>query len=223
FDLNTFQFIKHDILQTCNVIWYHCFVSKSENGQGQEMMKINQEKIKQNFEMLLFCYRTGLSIEYDEDNNTFQFQKLFVCDDIAPFYQYAYVHVNDTILFFGGSNYPTISKSVHKYSIREIKWMKFKNSLPSPLRDCVAILSEDNTYVHIIGGENGNNTPMSTHMKTKVSEWLSEEEMKKVIDFKLENEGDEEEEEEEYGEKEGEKDSSNETAVATKKDVKVKY
>ncbi|ETO36311.1 hypothetical protein RFI_00751 [Reticulomyxa filosa] len=98
FDLNTFQFIKHDQLPT-DYIGYHCFVSKSENGQGQGMMKTNQ-KNKQNYQMLLFCMETGLSIEYDEDNNTFQFYQLLVCDDIALLICYAYVRINDIILFF---------------------------------------------------------------------------------------------------------------------------
>ncbi|ETO05776.1 hypothetical protein RFI_31620, partial [Reticulomyxa filosa] len=169
FDLKTFQFIKHDTLPT-NCIQYHCFVSKSENGQVQEMIKTNQ-KNKQNYQMLLFCEKTGLSIKYNEDNNAFQFQKLPVCDDIAPFYEYAYVCINDFILFFGGSNYPDVSKSVYKYSIRENKWMTFQDTLPSPLRDCVAILSEKDNDIHIIGGVNDKDIKVSSHMKTKVRAW----------------------------------------------------
>ncbi|ETO36528.1 hypothetical protein RFI_00534 [Reticulomyxa filosa] len=76
--------------------------------------------------------------------------------------------------------------------------MTFQNTLPSPLKDCVAILSEDNTCVHIIGGENDKEC-MSTHMKTEVCEWLSE----KGIELKVEKENEEEESEEE------EKDSDN--------------
>ncbi|ETO36598.1 hypothetical protein RFI_00464, partial [Reticulomyxa filosa] len=72
------------------------------------------------------CSKTLLSIEYDENNNTLQFHKLPVCDDITSFSSYAYVCINDLILFFGGWNsmYGAerfISKSVHKYSIRENK------------------------------------------------------------------------------------------------------
>ncbi|ETN98666.1 hypothetical protein RFI_38826, partial [Reticulomyxa filosa] len=175
----TFQFIKHDTLPTNNSICYNCFVSKSENGQVQEMMKINQ-KYKQNYQMLLFCNKTRLLIEYNENNNTFQFQKLPVCHDMKPLFKCAYVYINNVILFFGGWNINNVvSKSVHKYSIQEKKWMTFQKPLPSPLRDCVAILSEDNTYVHIIGGVNDGYKSMSTHMKTEVREWLSEEEMKK--------------------------------------------
>ncbi|ETO02616.1 hypothetical protein RFI_34802, partial [Reticulomyxa filosa] len=126
-----------------------------------------------------------LSIEYDEDNNTFQFQKLPVCDNIAPFYQYAYVCINDIILFFGGFSSDIVSKSVHKYSIRENKWMTFKNTLPSPLYDCVAILIEEDNHIHIIGGIDDKNTEVSTHMKTKVRAWdpsqLSKKEMKLII------------------------------------------
>ncbi|ETO31626.1 hypothetical protein RFI_05494, partial [Reticulomyxa filosa] len=177
FDLNIFQFIKHDTLPTNNDIWFHCFVSKSENGQVQEMTKTNQ-KSQQSYQMLLFKEKTGLSTEYDEDNNTFQFCQLPVCDDIAPFYKYAYVCINNVILFFGGCNWNgnVVSKSVYKYSIRENKWIIFQNILSSPLKYCVAILSEDNAYVHIIGGEDVEQD-MPTHMKTEVSELLSEEEM----------------------------------------------
>ncbi|ETO16575.1 hypothetical protein RFI_20764 [Reticulomyxa filosa] len=137
------------------------------------MIKTNQ-KNKQNYQMLLFKQKTGLSIEYDEDNNTFQFQKLPVCDDIAQFYQYAYVYINDIILFFGGGGWDNkyvYSKSVHKYSIRENKWMIFQNALPSPLLYCVAILSEEDNDIHIIGGLNDKHTMISTHMKTKVRVW----------------------------------------------------
>ncbi|ETO01046.1 hypothetical protein RFI_36394, partial [Reticulomyxa filosa] len=74
------------------------------------------------------------------------------------------------------------------YSIRENKWMTFQNILPSPLCHCVAILSEDSTHVHIIGGENDKYDSMSTHMKTEVREWLSEEEMKKGTELKVEEE-----------------------------------
>ncbi|ETO15678.1 hypothetical protein RFI_21686, partial [Reticulomyxa filosa] len=176
FDLNTFRFIKHDTLPTNNnLISFHCFVSKSENKQEQEMMKTNEGKNKQNYQMLLFCKKTGLSIEYDEDNNTFQFHQIPVCHDMKSFNFYAYVCINDVILFFGGSNGnlfgTVVSKSVRKYSIRENKWMIFQNALPSPLGDCVGILSEDNTCVHIIGGRNENRSAVSTQMKTKVCLW----------------------------------------------------
>ncbi|ETO15624.1 hypothetical protein RFI_21740, partial [Reticulomyxa filosa] len=191
FNLNAFQFIRHDTFPTAsfNFIRYHCFVSKSENGQGQEMVKANQEKNIKNYEMLLFCYDTGLSIEYDEDNNTFQFDQLPVCKDISSFNKYAYVCVNGIILFFGGWNDKkwTASKSVYKYSIQENKWTTFQNILPSPLYACAAILSEDDTHIHIIGGKNDIYITVSTHVKTKVRAWdssqLSKNEIKFVIQY----------------------------------------
>ncbi|ETO15289.1 hypothetical protein RFI_22075, partial [Reticulomyxa filosa] len=106
-------------------------------------------------------------------NNTFQFHQLPVCDDMKPFHFYAYVCINDIILFFGGYDYYVVSKSVHKYSIRENKWMTFQDIFPSPLRSCVAILSEEDNHIHIIGGENEKNKILSTHMKTKVRVWDS--------------------------------------------------
>ncbi|ETO29728.1 hypothetical protein RFI_07395 [Reticulomyxa filosa] len=100
FDLNTFQRIGYDYLPV-KEISYHCFVSNSETGQGQGMTKTN----KKIHEMLLFCEKKGLSIECDEDNNTFQFRQLPLCNNTAPFKYYAYVCINDLILFFGGYVY----------------------------------------------------------------------------------------------------------------------
>ncbi|ETO33714.1 hypothetical protein RFI_03386, partial [Reticulomyxa filosa] len=117
--------------------------------------------------------------------------KLPVCHDIAPFHSYAYVCINDIILFFGGwssqSSRITVSKSVYKYSIRENKWITFKNTLPSPLCHCVAILSEEDNCIHIIGGVKEKNIELSTHMKTKVRAWdpsqLSKKEIKFIIQY----------------------------------------
>ncbi|ETO08409.1 hypothetical protein RFI_28978, partial [Reticulomyxa filosa] len=92
FNLNTFQFIQHHILPTRNYICYHCFVLKSENVQEQE----------KNYEMILFCGNTGLLIEYNEYNNIFRFHQLHICYDIIPLRNYAYVCINNIILFFGG-------------------------------------------------------------------------------------------------------------------------
>ncbi|ETO33113.1 hypothetical protein RFI_03992 [Reticulomyxa filosa] len=178
FNLNTFQFINHDVLPTNDHTGYHCFVSKSKTN-------------KKNYEMLLFCKKTGLSIEYDEDNNTFQFYQLLVCDDIASLNQYSCVCVNGVILFFGGYCYKDdkqiVSKSVYKYLIQENKWITFENTLPSPLYNCVAILNEDNTNIYIIGGKCDKNTELPTHMKTKLRVWdvsqLSKNDIKFVIQY----------------------------------------
>ncbi|ETO05853.1 WD repeat-containing protein [Reticulomyxa filosa] len=163
FDLNTFQFIKHSTLQTDNCINYHCFVSKSEN--EQEIMKMNEEKKKKNNnEMLLFCKKTGLSIEYNEDKNIFQFFKLPV------------LCINGIILFFGGWNGSlgdkyVVSKTIYKYLIQEYTWIKYTLTLPIPLHNCFGILNEDNTYIHVIGGNQSENTTVSMHMKTKLNLW----------------------------------------------------
>ncbi|ETO32429.1 hypothetical protein RFI_04690 [Reticulomyxa filosa] len=159
-----------------------------ENRQEQEMVKTNEEKnTKRNYEMLLFCENAGLLIEYNEDDNIFQFHRLPVRGNIVAFNNYAYVCINDIILFFGGSHYRfdcVISNLVHKYSIKK-KWMTFRNTLPSPLFHSVAILSEDNTNIHTIGGSDYNNIALSTNIKTKVRIWdtsqLSKNEIKFII------------------------------------------
>ncbi|ETN97700.1 hypothetical protein RFI_39825 [Reticulomyxa filosa] len=191
FDLNMFQFIKHDTLPIKYCIRYHCFISNSENVQGQGMMKTN----KQHYQMLLFGFLAGLSIEYDEDNNSFEFHQLPLYDAISSFNCYAYICTNDIILFFGGLFSDIfdhiISESVHKYSIKENKWITFKNVLPIPSYYCVAILDEEDNDIHIIGGKDDSDTVVSTYMKTKMREWdpsqLSKNEMKCIIQYLIRN------------------------------------
>ncbi|ETO07198.1 hypothetical protein RFI_30192 [Reticulomyxa filosa] len=170
FDLHTFQYIKHSTLpvDSDTQIKYHCFVLKPTHGLSKE------KKDKKLHEMMLFCKNTGLTIEYDEDYNLFQFYCVWVCTTIRPFYSYGFVCVNDTIWFFGGSSEDrVISKAVYGYSMLKDQWMKFEQTLSMPLTGCVAILSGDNKYVHIIGGYNESGT-LSTHIKTKVKKWTTE-------------------------------------------------
>ncbi|ETO07497.1 hypothetical protein RFI_29895 [Reticulomyxa filosa] len=173
YNLKTFKFIKRDILPIDDVIWYHCFVSKSENGQEEN----NIEKKGRKNEMLLFCKKIGLSIKYDEDNNTFQFRQLSVCEDIEIFNYYAYVHINNAILFFGGhcreGNKYVTSKAIHKYLIQENSWITFEYTLPIPLYKCFGILNEDNTCIHIIGGSDDKENTVPIHVKTNVNEWIA--------------------------------------------------
>ncbi|ETO33259.1 hypothetical protein RFI_03849 [Reticulomyxa filosa] len=165
FDLNTLKFIKHDTLPTNDHIWYHCFVSTSENGQGQGMMKTNQ----QNNKMLLFCAKTGLSIEYDEDNNNFKFHQLSVCKDIAPFKYYAMcVSMMSSCSLVDGM-------------------------VLLVLMLCVAILSEENDRIHIIGGQNDTETTL-THMRTNVNKFnyvknnkQSKDKIKLIIEYWIRN------------------------------------
>ncbi|ETO14782.1 hypothetical protein RFI_22585 [Reticulomyxa filosa] len=179
FNLNTFQFIKHGTLPVGH-IGFHCFVSRLEN--GREILKKNKNK---NHEMLLFKDNARLSIEYNEDNNTFQFHKLPVCKDIASLKEYACVCINDTILFFGGKNYKkdSVSNSLHKYSIKEKTWTIFKHALLIPLYNHFVILNEDKTYIHIIGGIDDKMRILSTHMKIRANDalHLPKNEIKVVI------------------------------------------
>ncbi|ETO20448.1 hypothetical protein RFI_16769 [Reticulomyxa filosa] len=146
FNLDTLQCIKKDVLPIVSGNWirHHCFI----------LIKDNTNK---NNKMLLFCKNIGLSINYNEDNNTFQFDDLYVCSTIRLFNEYAYVYVNDVILFFDGNSgsFIDVPKAVHKYSIAENKWMKFDYDLIISLKGCMGILSEDRNYIYIFGGKNG--------------------------------------------------------------------
>jgi len=123
-------------------------------------------------EMALFYDQSGLWIQYDENNNKLiSSKKLNVCDDIAQLIGYAYVCVNDIILFFGGLDIEDqCSNLVYIYSMRDHSWTKC-NDLPSPLNSGVAILNGDQSYIHLIGGENGDKH-LKTHLKTRVDKWI---------------------------------------------------
>ncbi|ETO02165.1 hypothetical protein RFI_35271, partial [Reticulomyxa filosa] len=175
FDLNTFQFIKHGILPTNNTIRYHCFILRQKN--GCEIIRKKEENKKIN-EMILFHFSAGLLIEYDEDKNTFQFHNIPVCDYVAKFYRYAYIYINDVILFFGGyrfENKEIMSKSFCKYFIQDNTWTIFKNVLPIQLRDSFGILNENNTEIHLIGGASNNWNVQQTHIHAKVCELKNSE------------------------------------------------
>ncbi|ETO24978.1 hypothetical protein RFI_12165 [Reticulomyxa filosa] len=168
FDLNKFQYVKHGTLPTDdNSICYHCFVLNTDNRLAKNKKT----------EMTLFCRKTGLSIEYDETNNEFTFQKLQVCSTIQPFNGYGCVRINDAILFFGGwdaLSAPT--DAVHVYSISKGEWTKAKYTLPIALSGCMAILNEDRTHVHVLGGYDGEES-IYTHLRTAVGVWVEDEDM----------------------------------------------
>ncbi|ETO34202.1 hypothetical protein RFI_02891 [Reticulomyxa filosa] len=93
FDLNTFQFIKHDNLPSSMLLDFSCFVLRTKSESERQMKK--QKKI----EMLLFCSDILFSIKYNEYKNTFKFHKLRVCKAIRPLFNYAHICVRDYVLF----------------------------------------------------------------------------------------------------------------------------
>ncbi|ETO33045.1 hypothetical protein RFI_04062 [Reticulomyxa filosa] len=151
FNLNTLQYVCHAVLpdEITSSLGQHCFVIKTENGE------------RKNNEMLLFLEKTGLSIKYDEDNNTFEFHELRVCSTMRALRNYAYVCIDDCILFFGGND----ENKIHKYAMKDGKWTKFKYVIPNPLSDITAIVNEDDMYVHLIGGRDKTGFLMPRHTK----------------------------------------------------------
>ncbi|ETO05011.1 hypothetical protein RFI_32386, partial [Reticulomyxa filosa] len=173
FDLNTFRYIKNSILPIHDRINYHCFVSK----------KSNNKKIH---EMILFHKNTGLTIEYNETYNIFQFYNIRVCTTIKTCYSYGFVCVDDYILLFGGYNETKkVSRSIHKYSISKNDWMKFEQTLPILLDYCLVALNGNNEYIHCIGGRKKNGS-YSTHMKTSIKKWITKKTEKEEQWYKKE-------------------------------------
>ncbi|ETO19806.1 hypothetical protein RFI_17423, partial [Reticulomyxa filosa] len=160
FDLNTCKIVAYSTLPIGeHCIRHHCFVKKKQNSN----------------EMIFFYGNSGLSIGYDEDSNTFQFRNLRVCSSMRYITNYAYVYINDIILFFGGRNANQLdtSKIVHKYSITENTWLKFENTLTSPLVDACAISSQNSTMIYMFEGICKGNAPQIWH--THLSGWMQEE------------------------------------------------
>ncbi|ETO05677.1 hypothetical protein RFI_31719, partial [Reticulomyxa filosa] len=153
FNLKTLQYMNKVILPIGSVMKYHCFIAKTEH--DVTITDTNQRI----WEMLLFSQNTGLSIEYDEDSNTFRFRNVRVCTSIKQCYSYGCVYVNHLLLFFGGEGTNgKASDRVYKYSFLDKQWMNFEQTLPISLNECTAILNEDHTFVHILGGYDGNTT-----------------------------------------------------------------
>ncbi|ETO17400.1 hypothetical protein RFI_19922 [Reticulomyxa filosa] len=166
-NLNTFQCVKREDLPVEILINFPCLVSKNAN----DTSNIKNKNIT---ELLLFCENVGLSIDYDEDNNTLHFGNVPVCTTIAYYSSYSYVHAHDTIFFFGGQHWKKRwrTNAVHKYSIKDQQWTKLKFSFPGPCGHSFAILNDDHTFVHILGGVNRKHEAMSVHFRIKFKDLM---------------------------------------------------
>ncbi|ETN97249.1 hypothetical protein RFI_40282, partial [Reticulomyxa filosa] len=165
FNLNTLQFIKQENLPIDDETYFNCFVLNAKNANDDKNQKGKNE-------MWLFYGKKGLSIEYDEDNNTFKFYNIRVCTSLKSLSAYACICVNDCILFFGGrNNIFNISSGIYKYSITRNQWMISKQELITNLCNCVAVLSEEREVDWV-----------AIHIKTKVEEWTKADEEKWTIE-----------------------------------------
>ncbi|ETO35890.1 hypothetical protein RFI_01171 [Reticulomyxa filosa] len=121
-------------------IQYHCFVP----------LTMNNEKVINHF--ILFCRNTGLLIKYDEQNQTFHYEKLPIS-----------THTQEKI------------NSVYKYSMKDKTWNECKITLPMKISLSFAILNDD-TNVHVIGGLNGNNE-LKMHVSMNIEQLFEKAEL----------------------------------------------
>ncbi|ETO03187.1 hypothetical protein RFI_34223, partial [Reticulomyxa filosa] len=166
--------IKNDIIPTEQHKYgleYHCFVP----------LTINNEKVINHF--ILFCKNTGLLIKYDEQNKIFNYEKLPICPALSDVTSYSFVHLYDFIFLFGGKN--TIRqeriKKIYKYSMKEKTWNECKLTLPMEISASLAILSDDNTNVHVIGGRNIKDEKEKMHVSVNVDQLFEKAELLKMI------------------------------------------
>ncbi|ETO02378.1 hypothetical protein RFI_35058, partial [Reticulomyxa filosa] len=118
-------------------IKYHCFVP----------LTMNNEKVINHF--ILFCHNTGLLIKYDEQNKTFNYEKLPICTALKDFNMYSFAYIYDYIFLFGGANNKT--------------WNQCKITLPMEISSPFAILSNDDANIHVIGGFNAKGEIQKMH------------------------------------------------------------
>ncbi|ETN98829.1 hypothetical protein RFI_38658, partial [Reticulomyxa filosa] len=131
---------------------FHCFVP----------LTMNNEKVINHF--ILFCYNIGILIKYDEQNKTFNYQKLPICTDLKDFNMYSFAHIYDYIFLFGGANCEwKRTKHVYKYSMKDKIWNQCKITLPVKTNSSFTILSSDDTNVHVIGGFNAKGEIQKMH------------------------------------------------------------
>ncbi|ETO20500.1 hypothetical protein RFI_16717 [Reticulomyxa filosa] len=169
FNLDTFQMVKVVQLPLSgeyNQSWYHGFVCKASTPKNAKS------------EMILFCERKVLLIEYDEDNsNHFRCNDMVTYATTQPCSEYAYVRVDCSVLFFGGCSKDGTadSKTVYRYSVEHNNWMKYDATMPLPLRACTSVLSEDCSFVYIIGGgRDYNKQETALLLRTKVQDWMKQ-------------------------------------------------
>ncbi|ETO14957.1 hypothetical protein RFI_22410, partial [Reticulomyxa filosa] len=182
FDLKSLQYIKQDWLpvNSRDSINWHCLVSTTTTTTSAV-----EEKNKS--AMLFFWKDKGLAIEYNESKNELNFQILRVGNSLRPSSQYAYLVIDRKVLFFGGyaDGFGDASTLVHMYSIEENKWSQCNHGLPISLDGSVGVLSEQGSFVHILGNNCAAKSKSNTHVKldvrkfiTKKSLWVEEEEEK---------------------------------------------
>ncbi|ETO00870.1 hypothetical protein RFI_36570, partial [Reticulomyxa filosa] len=118
-------------------IGYHCFLP----------LTMNNEKLINHFIFKAFHY-----------------EKLPICTAFNDFKYYSFVYLYDFIFLFGGSNSKyERTKNVYQYSMKEKTWNECKFTLPMEISGSFAILSDDDTNVHVIGGNNAKREKQKMH------------------------------------------------------------
>ncbi|ETO01197.1 hypothetical protein RFI_36243, partial [Reticulomyxa filosa] len=169
FDLNIYHLKDDNIpIKDNEIISDHCLIRISDK------------------EMLFFYYKSCILIKYDEYNNKFYFNHIKISDQLSKSVNYCYVYVDDMILLFGGCiDISIASAKIYKFVIINNEWVDIQNNLYIPLTYCVALFSEDDDHINIIGGLNDKNEEVSNHMKINLSVFnplhLVKSEMKDII------------------------------------------
>ncbi|ETO20931.1 hypothetical protein RFI_16272 [Reticulomyxa filosa] len=105
-------------------------------------------------EMALLSNTEVLLIKFDERTCSFQFDSCAMHPLVRYTFNYAYIYVKDLLVLFGGFDSFYLNK-VRVYSLKKRACEELTFKLPTSLDSSFAIINDDNTCVHLIGGFNG--------------------------------------------------------------------
>ncbi|ETO25233.1 hypothetical protein RFI_11904 [Reticulomyxa filosa] len=137
---NSLQLKAKTMLPIDNIVGGSCFVSLSAHA------------------MFFFNRNSGLRITYHQTHSSFEYKKLPICDDLHYALDYSFVFSKGYVVLFGGYRRgDTYSNSIFLYSVHTNEWKRSPFILPTPVHNTFAIINDNKTHIHVMGGYDGTN------------------------------------------------------------------
>jgi len=159
-NLRTFTYVANFALIR-SMLAYHCFVPKTKKNK----ILVNK--------FILIIEAEAILIEYDEEKNHISESILSYHVPLQRHYQHAYACWNDFVILMGGADYNSIKRnnSVHIYGMEDNQWLNSQLILPFRIVASAAVLSQNDTCLHMIGGSDNFNAK-NQHFVIKTKEFI---------------------------------------------------
>ena len=114
-----------------------------------------------------------LLIRYDEINKEFSYEIFSFQSSFKKYNNYAYACWNHRQIFIFGGYDNNMKKPVDRIWMLDIKekekiWKECEFKMPFAIRGAVAVVSESDSSIHVIGGDNDKGENLSTHYIMKL-------------------------------------------------------